>query len=143
MSSLTKLRSFKRETRFDLKYFTNFLVRVRGDGRAYMMILRTPDFSTQSYTYMHSYPLYTRGGPYWQLAKLPFSGFVHLSHSRVSDRQFRFLPTRVRNIGITCADGIEGPFYIEIDFIGVVRDNESTEEFAYETYKVPKFIANT
>ena len=143
MSSVTRFKSFKRETRIDLKQYTHFLVRARGDGRSYMLVLNTPDYHTLTFTYMHSYPLFTRGGPYWQLAKIPFSKFFHVTHSRVSDRQFRFVPDRVKNIGVTCMDGVPGPFHLELDFIGVVKDNEFKEDIAYETYRIPKYVANT
>jgi len=50
----------------------------------------------------------------------------------------------VRNIGITCMDGVEGPFCLEIDNICIYRDNEYKEDLAYETYKLPiKYISNT
>lgn len=92
---------------------------------------------------MHMYPLYTRGGPYWQYVKIPFSKFFHVTHGRVSDKQYRFEGLNVKSLGITCMDGNEGPFSLEIDHIGVLRDNEWTEHFAYETYKIPKYISNT
>ena len=40
-------------------------------------------------------------------------------------------------------DGGEGPFALEIDHIAAYRDEEAPEEFAYETYKIPKYISNT
>lgn len=141
--SLTHYKSFGRVERLNLTDCTHFLIRLRGDGRSYMMILHTPDIFTLTYTYMHATPLYTRGGPYWQYAKIPLSKFFHVSHGRVSDRQFRVTPRSIKNIGITCMDGVEGPFSLEIDFIGVLKDKESTEDFAYETYRIPKYVGNT
>lgn len=143
MSSLTRLKSFKRETTFNFDQFNNFLLKIRGDGRTYMLVLNTPQYHTLTYTYMHMCPLYTRGGPYWQYVKIPYSKFFHASHGRISDKQYRLVANEVKNIGITCMDGIEGPFSLEIDFIGVLKDNEAIEEFAYETYKIPKYISNT
>ena len=66
-----------------------------------------------------------------------------MTHGRVSDKQYRFMPVDVRNLGITCMDGVEGQFQLELDFIGVVRDIENYEEFAYEKYQIPKYISNT
>ena len=40
-------------------------------------------------------------------------------------------------------DGIEGPFSLEIDYIGVLKDEELKENLAYETYKTAKYISNT
>jgi NADH dehydrogenase [ubiquinone] 1 alpha subcomplex assembly factor 1 len=143
MQSLTQLRSFFRKKYFDFKEYNCFLLKIRGDGRTYMMVLNTPDYHTNTYNYLHMYPLHTRGGPYWQYAKIPFSKFFHANFGRVADIQYRFFADSVRNIGITCMDGIEGNFQLEIDSISVLRDDEETEEFAYEMYKIPKYIANT
>ena len=107
------------------------------------MILRIPEYFTITHNNCHSYPIYTRGGPYWQYVKIPFSKFVNTSHGRVSDRQHRFSPIDVRNIGITCMDNNDGPFSLELDYIGVVRDDNFFEECAYETYRVPKYVSNT
>ena len=74
--------------------------------------------------------------------KIPFSKFFQGSHGRVSDVQSRFLSTEIRNIGITCMDQVEGPFSLEIDSIAVVRDDQFYEQFAYEMYKVPRYVPN-
>lgn len=42
---------------------------------------------------------------------------------------------QVKNIGFTLGDKADGPFQLEIDFIGVCNDHAHTEEFAYEMYK--------
>jgi NADH dehydrogenase [ubiquinone] 1 alpha subcomplex assembly factor 1 len=87
--------------------------------------------------------LYTRGGPYWQLCKIPFSKFYLANNARIVDKQFRFIQSHsISSIGITLADQHEGPFSLEIDFIAVLKDNIDYEEFAYEKYKVPKYVAN-
>lgn len=143
MQSITQLGSFMRKRNFNFRNYNCFLLKIRGDGRSYMLVLNTPEYYTATYTFAHSYPLYTRGGPYWQYAKIPFSKFFHVTHGRVADKQYRLLTDRIRNIGITCMDGVQGPFQLEIDFIAVLKDDEETEDFAYETYKVPKFITNT
>lgn len=42
---------------------------------------------------------------------------------------------QVNTIGLTLGDKADGQFQLEIDFIGVCKDNAHTEEFAYESYK--------
>lgn len=48
---------------------------------------------------------------------------------------YSFLYLQVNTIGFTLGDKAEGPFQLEIDFIGVCKDYAHTEEFAYEVYK--------
>lgn len=46
---------------------------------------------------------------------------------------------QISTIGFTIGDKVDGPFQLEIDFIGLLNDRAHTEEFAYETYeKNPK-----
>ncbi len=144
IQSKTQYKSFFRPKNYtNFKQFNCLLLKVRGDGRSYMIVLNTPDYHTVTYQFIHMYPLYTRGGPYWQYAKIPFSKFFHASHGRVADKQYRLVPESVKNIGITCMDDVEGPFQLEIDYIAALRDDDEKEEFAYETYRIPKFVANT
>jgi NADH dehydrogenase [ubiquinone] 1 alpha subcomplex assembly factor 1 len=143
IQSLPQYWSFSRQKNLDFKGFTHFLLKIRGDGRTYAMVLNTPEAFSETLFNTHTTPIYTRGGPYWQYVKVPFSKFFHASHGRVSDKQFRFSPTAVKTIGLTLMDHNEGPFSLEIDSIAVVKDEASNEEFAYEMYQVEKYIANT
>ena len=61
VTSKTRLMSFYRETNFDLTDFTHFVFKVRGDGRSYMIILRSPHKYTITWTYLYACPLYTHG----------------------------------------------------------------------------------
>ena len=143
MMSRTHKRSFMRTQNLSLGQFNCFYLKIRGDGRNYMLVLRTPEHYTVTHNYHHMYPLHTRGGPYWQYAKIPFSKFFHTNYGRIADRQYCLAPNSVRNLGVTCMDGVEGPFQLEIAFIAALLDTSETEEFAYEMYRIPKFIANT
>lgn len=69
ITSVNQYKSFGRSKRFNLQGFSHFLLKVRGDGRAYALILATPEYYTITNTYMYMYPLYTHGGPYWQYGK--------------------------------------------------------------------------
>lgn len=133
-----KTKSFQREVYYDWGHWTHLVIRCRGDGRSYMINLTVfGDFDVHWYV-VYSYPLYTRGGPYWQLTYIPFSKFYLVNKGRIQDKQNRVPLTRVRKIGVTLGDGNAGPFELEIDFIGCTIGELTPEEFAYEKYEAPK-----
>ena len=69
-NSKRPMKAFARPTYHDWTHFTHLVVKVRGDGRSYNLLLASPGSyqETQQHTYL--YPLYTRGGPYWQITKV-------------------------------------------------------------------------
>jgi NADH dehydrogenase [ubiquinone] 1 alpha subcomplex assembly factor 1 len=66
MRSLSRIKSFKRKENICLYKWTHFLFKVKGDGRTYTIILNTPGQSNLTANNVHTYALFTRGGPYWQ-----------------------------------------------------------------------------
>ncbi|XP_074091233.1 complex I intermediate-associated protein 30, mitochondrial [Macrotis lagotis] len=124
--------AFERKKYYDWSSFNTLYLRVRGDGRPWMVNIKTDTDLIHKSHYLHSYFMFTRGGPYWQEVKIPFSKFFLSSKGRIQDSQHQFLTDQISSIGFTLADKVNGPFYLEIDFIGVFHDPAHTEEFAYE-----------
>ena len=143
ITSKPNYKAFYRKKLMDLTDYTHFRLKIRGDGRNYMLLIKNDSHFQETQTYLVMHPIYTHGGPYWQELRIPFGKFFQVSHGRISDRQFRFNADDVASLGVTCMDGVEGPFSLEFESISVYKDNQMMEELAYETYKVPKYIANT
>lgn len=143
MRSMRPRRSFQRDSFHDWLLYTHLLMRVRGDGRSYLLNLSCCGDWDILWNDIYSFVLYTRGGPYWQIAKIPFSRFFLASKGRVQDKQSPLPLDRITNFGISCADKIPGPFHLEMDYIGIQFDPTHTEETAYEMYQVPKFIVGS
>ncbi|KAG5318966.1 CIA30 protein, partial [Pseudoatta argentina] len=136
MTSIPKQKSFKRDTYLDWSCYTHLVLRIRGDGRCYVLNLSTRGIFDLTWNDMYHYVLYTRGGPYWQYVRIPFSKFVFSSKGRTQDNQVPIMLHEITNFGISLADDISGHFRLEIDYIGVEYDDFHKEESAYETYNV-------
>jgi NADH dehydrogenase [ubiquinone] 1 alpha subcomplex assembly factor 1 len=63
------------------------------------------------------------------------------SKGRIQDKQEPIPLNRLTSFGITAGDKTEGPFHLEIDYIGLEFDPSHKEVTAYETYNVPNFYA--
>ncbi|XP_028837197.1 complex I intermediate-associated protein 30, mitochondrial [Denticeps clupeoides] len=127
--------SFDRKKHYDLSSFNTLHLRVRGDGRPWMINVGAETYFSHQKDDIYSYFLYTRGGPYWQDVKIPFSKFFLSSRGRIQDDQHSLWLDKVNTIGFTLGDKADGPFQLEIDFIGVCNDPAHNEDFAYEVYK--------
>lgn len=127
-------KSFKRETNLNWEHYTHLVMRVRGDGRIYMINIGNKGFYDLRWNDLYNYVLFTRGGPYWQFVKIPFSKFFLSNHGRVQDSQFPLPLDNITSFGIIASDQIPGPFKLEIDYIGVEKDPVDPEVFAYEMY---------
>ncbi|KAG7251465.1 hypothetical protein CRUP_023938 [Coryphaenoides rupestris] len=115
--------------------FNMLHLRVRGDGRPWMINLTSETYFTHNWDDMYSYFLYTRGGPYWQDVKIPFSKFFLGYRGRIQDNQCHLWLDKINTIGFTLGDGVDGPFQLEVDYIGAHIDYAHKEQFAYEIYK--------
>ncbi|KAJ8963838.1 hypothetical protein NQ314_005353 [Rhamnusium bicolor] len=133
-------KSFKREAHLDWTSYNMLVMRVRGDGRSYLLNINTRGYYDLTWNDMYHYVLFTRGGPYWQVARIPFSKFFFSSKGRVQDRQKQIPLNKITSFGITAGERYAGDFSLEIDYIGLEYDPNHTEEFAYEMYKIPKFM---
>uniref|UniRef100_A0A915D5H9 NADH:ubiquinone oxidoreductase intermediate-associated protein 30 domain-containing protein n=1 Tax=Ditylenchus dipsaci TaxID=166011 RepID=A0A915D5H9_9BILA len=119
------------------EHFSHLVIKCRGDGRRYKVMLHSPGIQDVTWFDSHTYPLHTHGGPYWQYEKIPFSRFFHTVRDRIQDEQFVVPRHQVSAVGITLSDRINGDFKLEVDFIGAYHDTSHTEKFAYEMFQLP------
>ncbi|XP_027498100.1 complex I intermediate-associated protein 30, mitochondrial isoform X2 [Corapipo altera] len=109
MRAKPRLGSFRRKKYYDWSNFNSLYLRVRGDGRPWMVNIYTDPYFSHQKDDLYNYFMFTRGGPYWEEIK-------------------------ISTLGFTIGDKVDGPFQLEIDFIGLLNDRAHTEEFAYEMY---------
>uniref|UniRef100_A0A8C3BEC1 Complex I intermediate-associated protein 30, mitochondrial n=1 Tax=Cairina moschata TaxID=8855 RepID=A0A8C3BEC1_CAIMO len=126
--------SFARKKYYDWSNFNSLHLRVRGDGRPWMVNIYTDPYFSHHKDDLYNYFMFTRGGPYWEEIRIPFSKFFLSSQGRVQDNQHPIWLDKVSTLGFTLGDKVNGPFQLEIDFIGLINDRAHKEEFAYEIY---------
>jgi NADH dehydrogenase [ubiquinone] 1 alpha subcomplex assembly factor 1 len=138
-------KSFRRNTYYDWSTYNTLVLRVRGDGRPYMINIGTEGTFDVTWNDIYHFVLYTRGGPHWQITKIPFSKFFLASNGVVQDKQFPIPLNKITSFGFAVSGrgGFDGPFSLEIDYIGLEYDPSNIEEFAYEMYKQEKYIVAT
>jgi NADH dehydrogenase [ubiquinone] 1 alpha subcomplex assembly factor 1 len=134
-----------RDAEHDWTLYNTLVLKVRGDGRPYLINLSCEGYYDISWNDIYHYVLYTRGGPHWQITKIPFSKFFYASKGRVQDLQTQIPLNRITHLGFSVSSrgGYQGNFSLEIDYVGLEYDPAHTEEFAYEMYKADKFIVAT
>lgn len=74
-------KSFQRQDYYDWGMYSHLVMRVRGDGRRYMLQISTSSFYDQTWNDTFSYILFTRGGPYWQIAKVLLLSALSIQHT--------------------------------------------------------------
>jgi len=139
--SPVKRKSFARVEFLDWQYFTHLTMNIKGDGRKYMLNLHVYREFDLTWGDRWHYPLYTRGGPYWQYVKIPWNKFFLGSRGTLQDKQDSVPLHLATGVSITLQDITNGPFQLEIKDIGYHFDDnpDHDETFVYETYKTPLF----
>lgn len=131
-----KKKFFQFETSWDWRSFNTFEIRFRGDGRQYQLVINTASYMSDIQYYdNYAYPLYTRGGPYWQTLRIPFTKFVFNVKNAPQDHQSSLPAFKVKFVAINIHDRNDGPFALEIDYMGLRMDHYPISEITpYEQY---------
>jgi NADH dehydrogenase [ubiquinone] 1 alpha subcomplex assembly factor 1 len=100
---------------YDFSDYEGFLLKIKGDGKTYNLSFRSTKYFT-GYNYTQKFQTEKDK---WQIVKLPFKDFKLKYYGReVSNFE---LPDKsaIKQISILISDKQQGPFRIEIEWIGV------------------------
>ena len=92
---------------------SEFVLRVRGDGKRYRFNLRTPDGPS---AFRYEAPLETTAGE-WKEVAIPIERFESKAFGRRVPLVGAPDPARIRSLGFMISDRQAGPFRLEIDWI--------------------------
>lgn len=107
---------------FDLDGAEAIVLRVRGDGRRYEVRLQT-DARHRGIPVSYGAGFDTRAGQ-WTLARVPLAAFEPSVHGTPLDGP-ALDASEIREFGLLIGDKREGPFALEVDWIGVERANST------------------
>lgn len=127
-------------TYYDWTPYNCVELKIRGDGRTYSFVLDCSSYFGDSFWYRNfSHPLFTRGGPYWQVVRIPFKKLIYNRKGFIQDKQIYPMIDEVKTMSITLSDDVPGPFSLEIDYIALVNDESITTRGRsdYEGYSFP------
>lgn len=139
LSSPFKKTGFGLESYFNWNYFNHFVIRFKGDGRTYRILLKPQSLQGMQTESYYEYLLYTRGGPYWQVAKIPFSKFILCCGGRIQNKPSPLASMKIQSFAFTLVK-YTGPYKLEISHIGVHRDERNYQDYDYEGYFVPGML---
>ncbi|XP_074602825.1 complex I intermediate-associated protein 30 [Brevipalpus obovatus] len=126
--------------KFDFSNYTHFRMRVRGDGRRYVLILGHKGDDNHFYSDMYIAWLPTHGGPYWQDVRIPFSNLIYSAKGKIVDEQFNVhepADFTFNSIGISMMDRRMGPFKLDVAYMGVELNYRNFEKCCWESYTHP------
>eukprot|EP00112_Aurelia_sp_Birch-Aquarium-sp1_P017928 Seg4208.2 transcript_id=Seg4208.2/GoldUCD/mRNA.D3Y31 product="Complex I intermediate-associated protein 30 mitochondrial" protein_id=Seg4208.2/GoldUCD/D3Y31 len=108
----------------DLDIFDTIELRLRGDGRSYFFNVHPESHSKDD---LYQAFIFTRGGPYWEIIRIPYSKFILTNQGFLQDNQMRF--DKIKSFGFSLSDKKNGPFHLEIDYIRAIKRYLSPKEF--------------
>jgi NADH dehydrogenase [ubiquinone] 1 alpha subcomplex assembly factor 1 len=96
------------------------VVRVKGDGREYVLNLYT---KSRRVAFSYRAPLPTTNGE-WTEVKVPLADFIPTSFGRQVQGMGPVAPNQIYGLGFMLSDKKPGPFRLEIDWVSVLRAGE-------------------
>jgi uncharacterized surface protein with fasciclin (FAS1) repeats len=104
----------------NLSQYDAMVIRVRGDGRQYTM-----NIGTNAWIPAGSYWSKFDTNGRWQEIRLPFSSFKATAFGKPYRLAGKMNPAQIRTMGFTIADKKAGEFFLEVDWIQAVKENNA------------------
>ncbi|GAP92442.1 putative complex I intermediate-associated protein 30 [Rosellinia necatrix] len=112
---------------FNIDMYTYLALRVRSDGRSYLINLQTESVVP---TDLHQHRLFAKRPGEWETVLVKWNDFVRTNHGFVIEPQTEMLRQKVRTVGIGLTDRVPGPFNLCIERIWATNDMRDGDETA-------------
>jgi monofunctional biosynthetic peptidoglycan transglycosylase len=108
---------------YQLGGYDGLILRVRGDGKRYKLRLRT-NASFDGIAYQSDFDTQP---DVWITLQVPFAAFVPVYRGRTLTGVPALNPAEIQQFGFLIADKQQGPFRLEIDWIGTYKETKEGE----------------
>ena len=136
----TSIRS--RPADLQLDGYDTLAVRVKGDGRAYSLNLRT---SSRNASGSYRAAFKTQKNT-WQQVRIPFQDFTYTAFGRRIAGTGALQANKIQSVGFTLSDKQAGPFLLEVDWIRAENGTKAvieTPEIQAQSASADKDIVDT
>lgn len=116
----------------DMTYYDAVDIKYRGDGRCYFLNMQTESMMLLNQYDLFQAFLFTKGGPYWEVERVPFTKFLMTYQGYLQDEQVDF--SNIRTLGVSISDKKSGPFGLEIEYIKLVKVGHQPIIFKHQKY---------
>lgn len=116
----------------DMTYYDAVDIKYRGDGRCYFLNMQTESMMLLNQYDLFQAFLFTKGGPYWEVERVPFTKFLMTYQGYLQDEQVDF--SNIRTLGVSISDKKTGPFGLEIEYIKLVKVGHQPAIFKHQKY---------
>jgi len=104
-------------TKFDIEAGDTIVVRLKGDGREYVLNIYT---KSRQMAFSYRAPLPTAKGE-WREVEIPLADFIPTSFGRRVQGMGPVEPSQVNGLGLMLSDKQAGPFAMEVEWMKVAR----------------------
>ena len=104
---------------WDIDMYTYLALRVRSDGRSYLVNVQTESVVP---TDLHQHRLYARRPGEWETVLIKWNDFVRTNHGFVVEPQAELLRRKVRSVGLALTDRVPGPFELCVERFWATND---------------------
>eukprot|EP01128_Nolandella_sp_AFSM9_P011880 TRINITY_DN8783_c0_g1_i1.p1 TRINITY_DN8783_c0_g1~~TRINITY_DN8783_c0_g1_i1.p1 ORF type:complete len:226 (-),score=49.33 TRINITY_DN8783_c0_g1_i1:161-838(-) len=122
--------------RLDLARYQALELRLKSDGRVYVMQIKT-DSSNPDDLYQAIIPPLPAGE--WSRVQIPFQDFILTWRGYVENERPHINLSQIQHVSILMAEREDGPFELQVDWIRAVRTNGpgGSERYSGVTYRPP------
>ena len=129
-------KSFKRKICYDWTRYTHMYLRLRGDGRTYQLNVQPDMYFDYMWNDLYNVPIYTRGGPYWQICKVRFQSLHCVYRSFVKWTCYVITIVKGVDFVVTSYHYINIPMPYTAIFHGCKNDNFQLIFFYYMYFHI-------